>query len=176
MKLSKKSRGILLILGIAAVVVSIGMVLSGYELGIGRFFAAEITSTPSPTPMLVNDAKIVYVLVSRRTMYIGETQEVYVTFKNTGTKAWDVKGSPGNYTSAYRIKSWGPADNTTWGTSFIPLPYAPVPSGQSATFTFLIKAPFTPGTYNFQWRMNQGGVGWFGQENPPVAITVMPRP
>ncbi|MCC6405499.1 MAG: hypothetical protein IT405_03900 [Candidatus Yanofskybacteria bacterium] len=176
MKLSNKLKGIVVLLGLGVIAVSVGVVLSGYDLSIGRFFAAEPTPTPPPpTPMPGNDARTIYVIAPQR-MYVGQTQEVFVTFKNTGTRAWDIKGSPGNYANAYRIKSWGPADNTTWGTSFVPLPYAPVPSGQSATFTFMIQAPWTPGTYNFQWRMNQGGVGWFGQESPPTWIVVKPLP
>ena len=164
-----------LVIGVAIVAVIAVVVASKYyDLGINRFFAAEPTVSSPPTPYPPhNNARNVYVLVPR-TMYAGERHEAFVTFKNTGTLPWNNTGSPGNYANAYRIKSWGPADNNIWGVSFVPLPYTPVNMGQSATFTFMVTAPSTPGTYNFQWRMNQGGVGWFGQENPPISITVKP--
>ncbi|MCC6404772.1 MAG: hypothetical protein IT405_00020 [Candidatus Yanofskybacteria bacterium] len=180
MKLLKNRRGTGLVIGLVVLGAFAVLAASKYDLSIGRFFAAELSPSPSPsypppTPLPPNDARPIYVLAPK-SMYVGQRQEVFVTFKNSGAHAWDVKGSPGNYANAYRIKSWGPADNTTWGLSFVPLPYAPVPPGESATFTFYVTAPWTPGTYNFQWKMNQGGVGWFGQENPPTSIIVKPLP
>ncbi|MDO8682740.1 MAG: glycosyl hydrolase, partial [Armatimonadota bacterium] len=46
--------------------------------------------------------------------------------------------------------------------------------GQQKTFTFIVTAPSTAGTYNFQWRMVQDGVQWFGDLTPNVAVTVIP--
>jgi len=44
--------------------------------------------------------------------------------------------------------------------------------GQSKTFTWTVTAPSSPGTYNFQWRMVQEFVQWFGATTPNVAVTV----
>jgi hypothetical protein len=34
--------------------------------------------------------------------------------------------------------------------------------GQNVTFNFNVTAPSTPGMYNFQWKMVQDFVEWFG--------------
>jgi len=102
----------------------------------------------------------------------GETVEVTVVFRNSGTRAWDKAGGPGDYLNAYRIKSQNPADNTTWSIGFVPIPSSLIRPGDSASFVFPITAPGEPGTYNFQWQMNQGGVGWFGDLSPNVSVVV----
>ena len=70
----------------------------------------------------------------------------------------------------------------TWGLHRVPVI---TPDGTRVgytgyyTFTFTVTAPTTPGVYNFQWRMLQEGVEWFGATSPNVAITVsapQPRP
>jgi predicted GH43/DUF377 family glycosyl hydrolase len=48
-----------------------------------------------------------------------------------------------------------------------------VPEGQTKTFTFDVKAPATPGTYNFQWQMVQDGVEWLGDKTPNVVVAVV---
>src|ERR1700686_3417180 len=47
-----------------------------------------------------------------------------------------------------------------------------VASGSQVTFNFTVTAPATSGTYNFQWRMVQDGVEWFGDLTPNVVVTV----
>ena len=54
-----------------------------------------------------------------------------------------------------------PQNNTTWGTSRVELPNSVAP-GESVTFSFNVTAPVTAGLYNFQWKMVQESVGWFG--------------
>jgi hypothetical protein len=49
---------------------------------------------------------------------------------------------------------------------------ATVPPGTEVTFSFDVRAPATPGTYNFQWRMVQELVEWFGDFTPNVRIHV----
>jgi RHS repeat-associated protein len=44
--------------------------------------------------------------------------------------------------------------------------------GSNAVFSFNVTAPSTPGTYNFQWKMVQDGVEWFGALSPNQAIRV----
>jgi methionine-rich copper-binding protein CopC len=44
--------------------------------------------------------------------------------------------------------------------------------GQQKTFTWTVIAPRLAGTYNFQWRMVQDGVAWFGPRSVDAAVTV----
>src|SRR5262249_43459518 len=46
-----------------------------------------------------------------------------------------------------------------------------IAAGQQKTFVFAIIAP-NQGTYNFQWRMVQDGVTWFGAESTNVVVQV----
>ena len=87
---------------------------------------------------------------------------VWITMKNTGTTTWS---------GSHRLGSQNPGDNTTWGTHRVYLPND-VPPGSEVTFSLTASAPTTPGTYNFQWRMLEEAVEWFGDLTPNVAITV----
>jgi hypothetical protein len=60
-----------------------------------------------------------------------------------------------------------------WGLNRVP-PTSDVLPGGETVFTFNITAPSTPGTYNFQWRMVQDGVEWFGPLTPNVPVSVKP--
>ena len=97
-------------------------------------------------------------------MAAGATQTVSIKFKNTGDVSW-VRAS------GFKLGSQNPNDNTTWGLQRVELPSTIAP-GQTVTLTFSIKAPSSPGTYNFQWRMVQDGSAWFGATTPNVAIRV----
>jgi len=104
------------------------------------------------------------------TMTAGEAYPVSVTMLNQGTTTW----TPGQ---AYRLGSQNPQDNTTWLTTNRVglLPGASVSPGATTTFSFVVTAPSSPGSYNFQWQMVQEGVEWFGAKTPNVAIQVVPR-
>jgi hypothetical protein len=93
----------------------------------------------------------------------GQSSTVSVTMSNNGTKTWAA--------GSYSLQSQNPASNTTWGLNRVNLASAVAPGG-SATFTFTITAPTTAGTYNFQWKMAQDGVGAFGALTTNVAISV----
>ena len=97
-------------------------------------------------------------------MAADQSYTVTVRMRNTGTAAWTAAES-------YRIGSVNPIDNETWGFRRVAVPGDTAP-GAEATFTFALKAPRTPGEYNFQWRMVQDGVAWFGEETPNVAVSV----
>jgi hypothetical protein len=97
----------------------------------------------------------------------GSSTSVSVTFMNTGTTSWTV---PGGYTLACPDA----ATAATWEVDTVGLP-GPVEVGTSVTFTFRVTAPTTPGTYNFQWRM-QRGTTFFGAASPNVPIKVFGRP
>jgi hypothetical protein len=100
------------------------------------------------------------------TMTVGQTTTVSVTMKNNGTTTWTRSGG-------YKLGSQNPQDNYTWNLNRVWLPAGvAVAPGQQRTFTFNITAPTTAGTYNFQWRMVQDGVQWFGAYSTNVAIVV----
>jgi uncharacterized membrane protein len=123
------------------------------------------TPTPSPTPTPVLNAVFVSQSVPN-TMTPGQTYSVSVTMTNTGNTTW-------NAPEKYRLGSKNPQDNTNWGFTRVSLPAATtVAPGQSYTFNFTVKAPGTPNTYAFQWRMVREAVAWFGDSTPSVAVNV----
>ena len=96
------------------------------------------------------------------TMALGQTYQISVTMQNTGDTTWDAG-------SLYRLGAQAPQDNATWGLGRVELP-APVAPGASVTFNFTVTAPTAVGIYNFQWRMVQDAVEWFGAYTENVAI------
>ena len=94
----------------------------------------------------------------------GQTYPVTVTMKNTGGTTWTASNN-------YRLGSQNPQDNNTWQAWRFEPPSAIAP-GQEATFSFNVTAPSTPGTYNFQRRMLQTTLEWFGQLSTNLAIRV----
>jgi hypothetical protein len=133
---------------------------------------AEVLGYPASDPLgspgctLPNDARILSQSVPA-TMVAGQTYTVSMTLKNVGSQAWNPVGASCN---AYRL---GTANGNNWGAwgGRVDLAAA-VPAGQSVTLTFNVTAPSTPGTYNFQWRMIQECVAWFGDFSPNVPVTV----
>jgi len=115
----------------------------------------------SPPPP--NSAQFVSQSVPQ-TMTAGQTYAVWVRMKNIGSNTWTSQG-------AYSLGSQNAQDNTTWGMGRVALPSS-VASGSEVTFNFTVTAPSTTGSYNFQWRMVQDGVEWFGAFSPNVSITV----
>lgn len=102
-------------------------------------------------------------------MQPGEKRVVSITIKNAGMTTWTQAGQ-------YKLGVQSPQDNTLWvgGTRIYLEPNETIAPGQSQTFGFEITAPHTPGTYDFQWRMVQDGVEWFGEFTPLTKIMVFP--
>src|ERR1019366_10474146 len=104
-------------------------------------------------------------------MVAGGSYTVSVTFTNTGTNTWTPD-------SNYRLGSQNPRDNGVWGMGRVGLNAGEsIASGQQKTFTWTVTAPAVAGSYNFQWRMLQEGVVWFGAcaSNVVVTVTSLPR-
>jgi RHS repeat-associated protein len=101
-------------------------------------------------------------------MLTGTTYNVTVAMSNTGGTIWTAANS-------LFLGSQNPENNSTWGGGRVAMPASVGPGGQ-ANFAFQIIAPRAPGTYNFQWRMLQEGVEWFGAFTPNVAVTVSAAP
>jgi uncharacterized membrane protein len=97
------------------------------------------------------------------TMTPGQTYQVRVTMKNTGTTDWTL-------TSGHKLGSQNPQDNAAWGLNRVNLSKS-IPKGAQWTFTFNVRAPSTPGTYNFQWQMCKGSA-FFGQKSTNLTINV----
>ena len=131
------------------------------------FFGARTPNVVVRVGELANDAGFIGQAVPP-TMVVGQLYEVAVTLRNNGANAWTA-------TSFYRLSSQQPADNDTWGTSRVELD-GTVVSGANATFRFTVTAPAAPGLYDFQWRMIQDGVGWFGEFTSNVVVQVTARP
>jgi len=92
-----------------------------------------------------------------------------VTMKNTGSRPWG---------DGTKLRSYGPADNVNWGTTFIYLGQGRgCKPGEQTTFSSWLKAPSKPGKYVFQWRTarNEDNV-MFGEPTASRTILVEARP
>jgi hypothetical protein len=87
------------------------------------------------------------------------------TFKNTTPMTLQT-------TDGYTLQSAGPAGNTIWSVSPVPLPTSVAP-GATVTFTFYITAPATVGTYNFQWQISDPAGLPFGGVSPATSVQVI---
>ena len=126
---------------------------------------AYVINVASPPP--VDGATFVSASVPTP-MVQGQVYSASVTMRNSGTSTWTA--------GTYQLGSQNAADNTTWGTNRVALPTNVAP-GQTVTFNFQVRAPVTPGAYNFQWKVLQPG-GWFGDltSNYPVTVAAAPGP
>ncbi|WP_426116093.1 NBR1-Ig-like domain-containing protein, partial [Massilia sp. PWRC2] len=127
----------------------------------------QLRAPPPPPPggeTMYNDASFGTQSVPT-TMTAGATYTVTLSMFNSGTKTW----SPA---LSYALGSRNPTDNVTWGGGRVGLAGFINP-GQSATFTFNVTAPSSPGSYNFQWGMVQDGVEWFGVLSTNVVVNVV---
>jgi hypothetical protein len=85
---------------------------------------------------------------------------------NTGTTTWTVA-------SLFRLGAINPYDNANWGPNRIGLASGEsIMPGQQKTFTWSVRAPAAAGIYNFQWRMVQDGVAWFGSPSTNIPVMV----
>ena len=128
---------------------------------------ATRTATRTNTPVVIDGVFVSQTVPT--TMTAGQPVSVSVTMRNTGTTTW----STGNL---YRLGAINPYDNFTWGMNRVLFPANEfIGPGQEKTFTWNVTAP-PAGTYNFQWRMVQEGVLWFGATTPNVVVTVNEAP
>ncbi|WP_274396955.1 RHS repeat domain-containing protein [Xanthomonas cucurbitae] len=97
------------------------------------------------------------------TMTVGQSYPAEVTFRNTGNVTW-------RRSSNYRLGAVDPADTWMWGIVRVELPND-VPPGQSVRIAFNA-VPQVAGSLNFQWRLLQESVTWFGEASPNQVINV----
>jgi hypothetical protein len=124
------------------------------QSGVGYFGALSTNVAVTVTADGANNATFVSQSVPS-SMTAGQTYSVSVTMSNSGTTSWTQ--------GAYYLGSQNPAGNGTWGLSQVGLPTSSVSPGNQAAFTFSVTAPTTAGSCDFQWQMQQSGVGYFGQ-------------
>jgi len=125
-------------------------------------YAASATATTAKNAQFVSQ-------VVPATMTAGQTYPVTVVMKNTGTTSWTAANK-------FKLGSQNPQDNAIWGVAAGRVLLATgdtIAKDQSKTFTFNVKAPATPGTYNLQWQMVQEGASWFGAKTTNVAVKVV---
>lgn len=134
--------------------------------GVQRF-GDVTTNVPITVLTLTNQAQFISQTVPG-IMYATETYTVSITMKNVGNTVWSAG-------SVYKLGSQNPQDNTTWGMNRVTLPHTVYP-GQQVTFTFEVMAPLKTGNTNFQWKMVQEWVEWFGAATQNVVVAVKPHP
>jgi hypothetical protein len=99
-------------------------------------------------------------------MEAGRSYAVALTMRNVGTTNWTAGGD-----YPFRLGSQAPQDNRMWGVHRVDVP-AMAAVGAEATFRFSVTAPAAAGTYDFQWRMVQEQVEWFGGFTDFISVTV----
>ena len=101
-------------------------------------------------------------------MLTGATATVTVSLLNIGVSTW----TTGGYELAY-VSPAVAQPASCWGVGQIAPGSTVAPQG-TATFTFTVTAPSTPGHYSFRWQMNTGSptVG-FGDSTPDYAVDVV---
>ena len=111
------------------------------------------------------------------TLVPGQAATVTVRYTNTGTQTWQ-KGVPGSQVTL------GVSGDSTWysdhgmAVSWISANRVAttvedtVAPGQIGTFTFQVRAPSTPGTYNLPLRPVVDGVAWLEDQGVYVPVVV----
>ncbi|MBI2040240.1 IPT/TIG domain-containing protein [Candidatus Microgenomates bacterium] len=97
-------------------------------------------------------------------IYAGQSYPAQIVMENKGATTW-------SKSTGYRLGSQDPPDNYTWGLNRVDLPpttTVPPGTGSKHTFSFIIKAPSTPGQYPFSWQMLKEGAYWFGSKCSPT--------
>ncbi|HEV2250834.1 MAG TPA: CAP domain-containing protein [Candidatus Limnocylindria bacterium] len=112
------------------------------------------------------------------TLRVGQVSApLTIAFANTGTSAW-LRGAAGQ-----EARLGINLDDVTWSSLGVNWPLrnrvatqteATVASGQTATFTFQVKAPATPGVYSIHLRPVIDGTTWMEDEGVYLIITVTP--
>jgi len=112
------------------------------------------------------------------TLAVGQTSvPLTISFTNTGASPW-VKGILGQ-----EARLGINLDDVTWASLGVNWPLqnrvaaqseATVATGQTATFTFQVKAPSTPGVYSIHLRPVIDGSTWMEDEGVFLTITVTP--
>ena len=98
------------------------------------------------------------------TMGAGQMYPVVLRFSNQGWQTWRA-------VDGVRAGAVAPKDTRKWSATrgFLSRDVA---AGEIAEFRFNVRAPTTPGRYDFSWQMLQERVAWFGAASPVVSVRV----
>lgn len=129
----------------------------------------EFTPNLSVNVQVVNNAQFISQTGIPTTIQAGQTFTASITMRNNGNSTW-------TRSAGYILLAQNPFGNSTWGMNQVRLGSSEsIAAGTDKTFTATFRAPTTPGTYNFQWRMRHGMLNDnFGDFSPNVSITVTP--
>ncbi len=141
-----------------------GFQLQMMRNGVGRFGASSGLATLWVNGP-INKAHFIDQNVPSQ-MEAGKTYNVSLRMNNAGNTTW----SPA---AGYALGALN--DSTVWGSHRLALP-GDIGPGATAVINAQLRAPTTPGVYNFQWQMVQDGVEWFGVYTSNVAVTVTAPP
>lgn len=142
------------------------------------FRSTQATATITATRLGVTQAEVLTVnptpsadFISQSvplTVTAGDSFSASFTFNNNGATTW-------THATGYRLASYSPSNNTTWGTNRIFLSgAASIAPGGSHTFTATLTAPSSPGSHTMQWRMMRTDIGTFGAPTTKLTINVIP--
>lgn len=141
-----------------------GFQLQMMRNGVGRFGASSGLATLWVNGP-INKAHFIDQNVPSQ-MEAGKTYNVSLRMNNAGNTTW----SPA---AGYALGALN--NSTVWGSHRLALP-GDIGPGATAVINAQLRAPTTPGVYNFQWQMVQDGVEWFGVYTTNVAVTVTAPP
>lgn len=113
------------------------------------------------------DAEVVSSPSSMR-VTAGAPVQLQFVLKNTGTATWP-KGRQVLLALQYD------RDRRIFGAGGLTMT-EDVPSGATATLSFALQAPSSPGVYPMQWRMISQGARWFGELPPEFNLEVFAGP
>lgn len=97
-------------------------------------------------------------------MAAGQSADVEIVCRNLGTNRWQGEG--------VALVPRRARDAAVWGVAKVALREA-VATWKLATFRFRVTAPSEPGTYNFQWLLQDAEGKTFGEETPVVRVRVV---
>jgi hypothetical protein len=148
-------------------------------LAVVALMTSLVQSAVQPDIRAAYDARFVKMNDVPKRLLAGEVFFAEITMKNSGSQGW----GPENEKHTV-LRSQEPADNRTWGTSFITQGQGTnVPAGKEFTYHSWLMAPSAPGRHVFQWRLGRladegppGRVALFGEATPRLVIDVDQRP
>lgn len=118
-------------------------------------------SCESPTePVAANKVEFISSVDSPVIVGPGETYDLSITAKNTGTKIWIV--------DTYKL---GAAGDSSLGPDRVNLDRNIIPGGVNVFF-FTIQAPVEVGAYTIEYQMVEEYVEWFGDSWGPMSLIV----
>jgi peptidoglycan hydrolase-like protein with peptidoglycan-binding domain len=129
-----------------------------------------LTVAPVEVAMVPKNASCVGISGAPSSVTSGQSFQARITMKNTGSTPWLISGA--SPSSGIKLGSQNPENGNNFKINRIGVNSKAV-TGTDVVFSGTFKATTTVGTYNFDWRMVDEYVEWFG-ETCHQSITVTP--